>query len=84
MSVPAVVHYLPARRSQRTTPREHLAVLDRRVEFLRHRSREHRRGEGYERAERAALEWALAVARERLAEAAAATRREGVTDERTG
>jgi hypothetical protein len=56
------------RRSQRTTPNEHLAVLDRRVEFLRQRSREHRRGQGYDRAERAALVWALGVARERLAE----------------
>jgi hypothetical protein len=57
------------RRSERTTPNEHLAVLDRRVEFLRQRIREHRSGEGYERQERAALEYVLYVARERLAEA---------------
>jgi hypothetical protein len=57
------------RRSERTTPAEHLRVLDRRVEFLRQRSREHRRGEGYDREERAALEWALGVVRERRAKA---------------
>jgi hypothetical protein len=74
--VSAVVELRP-RRSQRTTPREHLAVLDRRVGFLRDRSREHRRGDGYDRAERRALEWALAVVRERLAEAAGADLIEG-------
>lgn len=51
------------RRSQRTTAREHLAVLERRVEFLQGRAGEHRGGEGYDRAERAALEWALGVIR---------------------
>jgi hypothetical protein len=64
------------RRSERATPREHLAVLDRRLEFLRNRTGERRSGEGYDRAERAALEWALGVARERLAET---TQREEAT-----
>jgi hypothetical protein len=64
------------RRSARTTPAEHLAVLDRRVGFLRGRAAERHTGEFYDRAERAALEWALGVVRARLAEDAA-DRREG-------